>query len=177
MAQGEAWELLDRHRVLYAGETGNSLHQPWPPTEGFRAWEPSSATLIVLPPEPEEKEPGSQDEAAENVAQVRLPFWVSVSRKKKIRRIHRAGGCSVRWDCKWWEDAETMESANANAICRKCWPIPEEKTKEEIDAEATSSSSSDSEEVVFEAPSVPLHPPGQWDWDAALPLASAESRA
>ena len=126
-------------------------------------------TNIAVPVEPIVKIIDAQEEPAETTVQALAPFWVSVSRKKKIRRIHKAGGCSVRWDCVWWEDALTMEAAKANAICRKCWPLRTEESVQDAEAEATSSSSSGSEAVIFEPQGDPEHPPGGWDWEAEVP--------
>jgi hypothetical protein len=51
------------------------------------------------------------------------PYWASVSKKTKFRRLHRTGGCHVQAEsCTEWLPVQVLGEQVADAYCKFCWP-------------------------------------------------------
>jgi hypothetical protein len=73
-------------------------------------------------------------------------YWISVTRHRRFRRLHRYGGChytpgvSVRD----WESYNTLDEADYDARCRLCWRLTSTAAIRDGDATSDGSSSSTS---------------------------------
>ena len=116
-----------------------ALCKAWSTPQGWQVWRSSKATSLVarsssLPEAPLEP-PTTEDHFA---------FFVTVVGKRKLRRLHRKGGCGTAPSTvQRVEYFESLQSVQFDAECRHCFP-PERAEPEE---EASSISSSTDEET------------------------------
>ena len=79
------------------------------------------------------------------------PFWVSVTRKSKFRRLHVRNGCGVfSWKVGMTESCWSVQEARADAVCKDCAKQMEGATSAAADLESASGSSSSSESETTE---------------------------
>lgn len=126
--------IVRGHTVLFGtpGASGRSLHQM---TAGMGPPAAAEEQPVELPPS---EALVATSEAKESPS----PFWVSVARRTKHRKLHRSGGCGIlRWEVHHHEDVEKLTSSCADSFCKACWPAkfnPDGKAPwEQADAEAS----------------------------------------
>ena len=93
------------------------------------------------------------DDVEEDGAQLALPYFAVVSRRAKVRRLHRVGGCSTRSGAgaaRFEEFATLPDASRYTAICKTCWK--EGVAREEGAGSVSSAGSSDSSESSSSAP-------------------------
>ena len=134
----DAQSAADHHVVLFSGDTGCSLQQHWPvdPLDLPAVAEPREVDIIV---------DWEDDEPFKEFVPV-ASYWVSISLKKKLRRLHKSEVCSAtKWQCREWENVYQLEDAHEDSKCRKCFPF--KPTDGEGSSGDESSASSSEEEI------------------------------
>ena len=122
-----------------------SILKLWSTPSGWQAWRAaqvstSTTTSPSLPDVPERS--SAEDEA--------FAYFVTVVGKRKLRRLHRKGGCGTAPSCvQRVEYFESLQNVQYDAECRHCFP-PERAEPEE---EASSISSSTDDETGSESSS------------------------
>ena len=135
-----AYESMERHQVLHLGDTGNSLHQSWPldlsipmPDDDFtevakarKMWDEMDKQSLLEAQEP--------------------PYWVSISQKKGLRKLHRTEVCSaIKWLCRNYEEVENIDTAREDSRCLKCFPQRRRTEEDNSSGGGSTVSSSDPE--------------------------------
>ena len=121
------------------GQSQQDVLKAWSTPTGWQAWRaaqiPSTSTVSAsLPDVPTTS--GAEDEA--------FAYFVTVVGKRKLRRLHRKGGCGTApSNVQRVEYFESLQNVQYDAECRHCFP-PERAEPEE---EASSISSSTDEET------------------------------
>jgi len=80
--------------------------------------EEDAVTALVISSDPGE----IQDKKSRSVYE-EAPFWVSLTRKRRFRRLHRKGGCWVdpKVDCWDFEKVFTLEGLRVDSKCINCF--------------------------------------------------------
>ena len=145
--QGFDGVLIKRNHTVLFGDPrllGRSLHQapmviPSSELDEGNEFEAPAAG-------PEEERPVEKESPIAD-------FWVSISRKGHVRKLHKLFGCgSMKWACAEFEDVFEVVPGVADSYCKSCWPSTGKRAKpppdyqtllEASDSESSSSSSSD----------------------------------
>jgi hypothetical protein len=142
----DAQEAADNHVVLYQGTTGLSLHQHWPMDPDVQP-EPTDPVLI--------EELNINWEADEPFAEwaPAAPYFVSISDKKRLRRLHKSDVCSaLKHQCRNWEEVQTLDEASEDSRCKRCFPlVDKQEATSSGDESSASSSSEDPVHIAHEA--------------------------
>ena len=108
----------------------------------FRAGGPAAAPAKAVPVEVLSEE--------DDEARLTMPYFIVTSRRAKVRRLHRAGGCSTRpgIDAPNFEEFASLPvSSRYTALCRTCWrggPPGEDAVRAREAASSSGSSESSS---------------------------------
>ena len=130
--------FLVKHVALAAGSSSSSNND-----------QAINVPDVILDPEPNY---GVEVEAAvlPDISNITTPYWVSLTRKKGYRRLHRAGGCHCVAEC--FEEVPDIACAVFNSRCGHCWRSGEkakavkisERAAEDSDSSVSTSSESSS---------------------------------
>ena len=135
-----AFELMERHKVLHSGDTGNSLQQNWPLDLSIQAPDEDFIEVAKAREMWDEMDKQSLLEAHD------LPYWVSISQKRGLRKLHRTEVCSaVKWLCRNYEEVENIDMAREDSRCLKCFPPRRHADEDNSSGGGTTVSSSDPE--------------------------------
>jgi len=149
----ELQEYANARGVSFA--RGASKHRVWRTNdEGHRA------LLLGFPLDYELETEDAEDDAALEVAVEddegqaqdvsECPYWVSVSRKSKFRRLHAKDKCGIMpWNVHCAEGFSSVEEAGADAWCQTCW---KKVSHDDAAASRELSSSGSSSSAEVEAP-------------------------
>jgi hypothetical protein len=137
MGEESISEAISRLSIGSADQPWFGLDQDWPlrPRSEMQEdpvlVEPEDAAMIIPPllAEPAEKKSRTQSDGA--------PFWVSLTRKRRFRRLHRKNGCWLdpKVDCWDYEQVETLEGLTVDAKCINCFGKPGESSAQRSKAE------------------------------------------
>jgi hypothetical protein len=128
-----AHECMKGFKVLIPFLTGPSLGQSFPMTQAaFEAAPPTEALINT---------PAKLIETAKE-----SPFWVSITKKTRFRRLHVRHGCGViSWQVGLTEPCWSIKEARADAICKDCAKQIGGAATSSAEPSSTSGSSSSSE--------------------------------
>jgi hypothetical protein len=121
----QAWFGLGQQWPLKATSEAQEIPAPVEP-------EDETMMLVPLSAESAKQKLRSQSEGS--------PFWVSLTRKRKYRRLHRRNGCWLdpKVDCWDYEQIDNLEGIVVDAKCINCFGKPGEpsssKSPSEIEA-------------------------------------------
>ena len=75
-----------------------------------------------------------------DIASITAPYWVSLTRKKGFRRLHRAEGCHCV--AEHYEEVDDIAHALFNSKCGHCWRLGKKASGTKISARAAEDSDS-----------------------------------
>ena len=73
-----------------------------------------------------------------DISNISTPYWVSLTRKKGYRRLHRVGGCHCVAEC--FEEVPDIACAVFNFRCGHCWRSGEKAKTVKISTRAAEDS-------------------------------------
>ena len=163
-ASGETEWLRGHAGVLQPSASGHCLGLPYP-----RLVLPPEVGAVRIDVQQTPEAPQDQDDAVDHLsteAGVLPPFWVSLSHRHRLRRLHRTGGCSSARACKK-EPIWVLEKNCADDYCRHCWRGHSPFSDEEAEA---SGGSTESSTDVGGGQRI-LHADLRWHWYSIVKLA------
>jgi hypothetical protein len=156
-------EMLSRLKTPPVGQIWFGLGQDWPlravagEAEQTQPSEPEDSVMLATAS-------GAESTLKETRAPYEdSPFWVSLTSKRKYRRLHRRGGCWLdpKIDCWDFERIDSLEGLQVDAKCINCFgrgdaqqspaAAPSGGAMQTLEEQASSEESSSSEEAVERA--------------------------
>ncbi|CAE8598394.1 unnamed protein product [Polarella glacialis] len=129
----EARRFMKGFRVLIPSLAGPSLGQSFPMAQAAEEAAPSTEALVNTATR-------TIDPAKES------PFWVSIAKRTRFRRLHVRHGCGViSWQVGLTESCWSVKEAKADAICKDCAKQIGGAATSSTGSSSTSGSSSSSE--------------------------------
>ncbi|CAE8582171.1 unnamed protein product [Polarella glacialis] len=129
----EARRFMKGFRVLIPSLAGPSLGQSFPMAQAAEEAAPSTEALVNAATR-------TIDPAKES------PFWVSITKRTRFRRLHVRHGCGViSWQVGLTESCWSVKEAKADAICKDCAKQIGGAATSSTGSSSTSGSSSSSE--------------------------------
>ena len=102
----------------------------------------NDAAIIPLPGSVGNDASDMEEEIVRERKSRTAPYWISVSKRRGFRRIHRRNGCGFKAECE--EDVYDLTSSLFHARCGHCWRelhMPEARGDDEsVDSDDVSSS-------------------------------------
>jgi hypothetical protein len=156
-------EMLSRLKTPPVGQIWFGLGQDWPLRTA------AGEAEQTLPSEPEDSVMLATASGADSILkETRAPYedspsWVSLTSKRRYRRLHRRGGCWLDPKIDGWdfEKIDSLEGLQVDAKCINCFgrgevqqnpaATPSGGAMQTLEGQASSEGSSSSEEVVERA--------------------------